>query len=412
MCVSLTFNLESATPRDSSSEATGDRTTENMPISDVGEDDDEDGAVGGVEDDSVFETEATDRAMRSTNVQRPSPRRLSCDNQEEVDDIELIFSSDDKELPQEDLVSISYYEPWHSIGQSGTPVLIGFGKLESDTERTMEPDASEHETNLSPSPIDPDKFYKAIEKSVLAHEQQQLELCMGSVDSLDIGDNKRVVTDFYGRMKSLDKDSMAKVNDENDLRRDESFDTFEMEQVSVWSFFCWLFSRMHSRLSRIFCVCFDQPVYQHMGRRWTNFNVLHETDISKIGVIEEDATGGGDKGRRNTCPNPAPYRPIIHREALGRPINQTTALRCPLAVKFARNTRTNVGGNHGRTQPDDPNAIGTKRNSSAQTEISALPEHWRSESHLITGLFTDGFYTLPSKFVPAPGANACKRPLK
>lgn len=150
--------------------------------------------------------------------------------------------------------------------------------------------------------------------------------------------------------------------------------------------------------------------------------MLHETDISKIGVIEEDATAdggsaaasGNDKGRRNTCPNPAPYRPIIHREALGRQYNQTTALRCPLAVKFARNARTNVivGNSNRSTQPNDSNMAGTKRNSAAQTEISALPEHWRSESHLITGLFTDGFYTLPSKFVPAPGASACKRPLR
>lgn len=227
-------HLESATPRDSS-EATGDRTaTENNAVSDVGDDDndeaDEDGAVGGVDDDCVFGNE-TAAATKSTNAQGPSPRRLPCENQEEVDDIELIFSSDDKELPQEDLVSISYYEPWHSIGQSGTPVLIGFGKLGSEAERTGDTDASEHEANLSPSPIDPDKFYKAIEKSVLAHEQQQLELCMGSVDSLDIGDGKRIVSDFYGRIKSLDMPT-ATVNDENDLRRDESFDTFEMEQVS------------------------------------------------------------------------------------------------------------------------------------------------------------------------------------
>lgn len=156
-----------------------------------------------------------------------------------------------------------------------------------------------------------------------------------------------------------------------------------------------------------------------MSRRWTNFNVWQETDISKIGVIEEDTgsndgSGGSDKGRRNTCPNPAPYRPIIHREALGRTINQTTALRCPLAVKFARNARTNIiGSNANRSnQSNDIDGIRSKRNTSAQTEISALPEHWRSESHLVTGLFNDGFYTLPSKFVPAPNASSCKRPLK
>lgn len=43
----------------------------------------------------------------------------SIDNDDEVDDIELILSSDDKEYPQEDLVSISYYEPWQLCGQTG-----------------------------------------------------------------------------------------------------------------------------------------------------------------------------------------------------------------------------------------------------------------------------------------------------
>lgn len=146
-----------------------------------------------------------------------------------------------------------------------------------------------------------------------------------------------------------------------------------------------------------------------MCRRWTNYNVLQETDISKIGIVEE--SGGSDKGRRNTCPNTSVYRPIIHREALGRNSN---ALRCPLAVKFARNTRSNLQTTNNNRSPQqiDSDAMRTKRNSSVQTEISALPEHWRSESHLVTGLFSNGFFTLPSKFVATPSANACKLPLK
>lgn len=154
-----------------------------------------------------------------------------------------------------------------------------------------------------------------------------------------------------------------------------------------------------------------------MGRRWTNYNVFQETDISKIGTIEE---GVPDKGRRNTCPNPTAYRPIIHREAIGRFMinnNNNTSnfmVRCPLAVKFARSARTHLATvNNNRAQPNDPNASGPKRSSAAQTEItlSALPEHWRSESHLMAGL-GNGFFTLPSKFVATPGANVCKHPLK
>lgn len=159
-----------------------------------------------------------------------------------------------------------------------------------------------------------------------------------------------------------------------------------------------------------------------MGRRWTNYNVFQETDISKIGVIEE---GVPEKGRRNTCPNPPAYRPIIHREAMGRfnannngnNNNNNTGnsiVRCPLAVKFARNARTHLSSMNNRSNPmDGDGGGGGKRSSAAQTDItlSTLPEHWRSESHLMAGI-GNGFFTLPSKFVPAPGKNTCKHPLK
>lgn len=154
-----------------------------------------------------------------------------------------------------------------------------------------------------------------------------------------------------------------------------------------------------------------------MGRRWTNYNVFQETDISKIGAIEE---GVSDKSRRNTCPNPTAYRPIIHREAMGRFLNNNNTntnnsmTRCPLAVKFARSARTHLTTmNYNRGHPIDSAASGSKRSSAAQTEItlSTLPEHWRSESHLMAGI-GNGFFTLPSKFVPQPGTNVCKHPLR
>lgn len=159
-----------------------------------------------------------------------------------------------------------------------------------------------------------------------------------------------------------------------------------------------------------------------MGRRWTNYNVFQETDISKCGTIEE---GVADKGRRNTCPNPTAYRPIIHREAIGRFLNNNnssggggggnTMVRCPLAVKFARSARTHLttmNNNRGNGMESGGEA-GSKRSSAAQTEItlSTLPEHWRSESHLMAGI-GNGFFTLPSKFVPSAGSNHCKYPLK
>lgn len=147
-----------------------------------------------------------------------------------------------------------------------------------------------------------------------------------------------------------------------------------------------------------------------MGRRWTNHNVLIETDISKCGIAEE---GVLDMGRRNTCPNPPAYRPIIHREAMAAQMNSSgqrhTSSRCPLAVKFSRNSRSHYYPNARSPRPilQDNNKgvgiLGPKRSTSVQTEISALPEHWRSESHLAGGQYCGGFYTLPSKFVPPPG---------
>lgn len=123
-----------------------------------------------------------------------------------------------------------------------------------------------------------------------------------------------------------------------------------------------------------------------------------------------------EKGRRNTCPNPGVYRPIIHREAIGRFLNNNNSsskTRCPLAVKFARSARTHLLSMNNRTQTMDSGEVGPKQNSAVQTEISLsiLPEHWRSESHLMRGLGSS-FFTLPSKFIPATGVNICKHPLK
>lgn len=151
-------------------------------------------------------------------------------------------------------------------------------------------------------------------------------------------------------------------------------------------------------------------------RGWNNYNAFVETDISKIGANDENIL---EKGRRNTCPNPPIYRPIIHREALMRHnyglshgTNSTQMMRCPLAVKFARNSRLS-NSSHRSTRPivTDPCKNGPKRSSSAQTDISALPDHWRSESHLAAGLLGSGFFTLPSKFVPPTNSNN-KYPLK
>lgn len=107
------------------------------------------------------------------------------------------------------------------------------------------------------------------------------------------------------------------------------------------------------------------------------------------------------------------YRPLIHRNALGIYLNEggrknLLTARKLSATKFAQNKSTSdhchsCGGNDEDT---------TKRSISAQTDISALPGHWRSDSHLLRGIFVNGVCTLPSNFTNLPGTDLCNHLLK
>jgi len=111
------------------------------------------------------------------------------------------------------------------------------------------------------------------------------------------------------------------------------------------------------------------------GSTWTH-SVLIETDISKCGVIDENepAAAAGAGPRRNTLPCPMPCRSLL----LG--------VKSPVhAVKFSsRNPRSN--GADMKRSPMRPILVESsrspKRESEAQTDITALPLHWKSESYL------------------------------
>ncbi|XP_066250624.1 uncharacterized protein [Euwallacea similis] len=102
-----------------------------------------------------------------------------------------------------------------------------------------------------------------------------------------------------------------------------------------------------------------------------------ETDISKCGIHEVEYIGA----RRNTCPNPIQYRPLPHREAISRGLNSR------------------------KSRPILTHSNAIRRESSAQTDISALPgSSWRSESSLANkAKLGENFTTLPSKY-PLPGS--------
>lgn len=185
-------------------------------------------------------------------------REETDDIPEEVDDIELIFSSDDnKEMIQEDLVSISEYEPWQEPGGTGTPVLTKFSTITSDD-------------------VDREAYYqkkKALKAARLRGKEGNVQFkdkSLESTDSLSFDNNNRSM-DY--KSSSLEKDSSI----ENPISRDNSIDTF------------------------------TKPLKGGgvAGKKWTNVNVLIETDISKVGIGDENII---DMGRRNTCPNPPIYR--------------------------------------------------------------------------------------------------------
>lgn len=189
------------------------------------------------------------------------PREEQEDNEnlpeDEVDDIELIFSSDDnKDVIQEDLVSLSEYEPWQEGGDAGTPILMKFSTLTSE-------DRDREAYYAQKKALKAARVAKAAELKSQAGRDKSLE----STDSLSF-DNQANVESSMDRESSID----------NTISRDASFDA-NGGQLSKAS--------------------------GALNKKWTNVNVLIETDMSKVGIGDENIL---DMGRRNTCPNPPLYR--------------------------------------------------------------------------------------------------------
>ncbi|XP_063972849.1 uncharacterized protein LOC135160340 [Diachasmimorpha longicaudata] len=127
---------------------------------------------------------------------------------------------------------------------------------------------------------------------------------------------------------------------------------------------------------------FDESSNTRLNKIWSQCSVLVETDISKCGVVEETDSGTRhNAARRNTlAAPPTAYRPIIHREAVAAGRRKSSA---PLRPVMDR-------------------SCGGRRESGAQTDISALPAQWRSESYLAHKV-AHTFTTLPSKFALPAG---------
>lgn len=189
-------------------------------------------------------------------------RKSQTENQEEVDDIELIFSSDDKDFGQEDLVSFTEYEPWQDPGGTGTPILVKFNKKNTSVERDVD-QQSKRKQKLTKQDSGAQTDMEPKFQSMESNERYSYDLKQNS-------------SEFSSKMPSLEKEGSY---EQEVLSREESFDTFE------------------------------QAVSSAIQRRWTKASILVETDISKCGIteeIKEEMLMGFP--RRNTCPNPTPYR--------------------------------------------------------------------------------------------------------
>lgn len=134
-------------------------------------------------------------------------------DQEEVDDIELIFSSDDnKDLMQEDLVSISDYEPWQAPGSSGTPVLVNFSSLPSEEQPPDEEIAN----------VTGRREIKSCSSVIEKHTRFQHE----STEDSDVVSENRYSNSF-------DQGVSLDLKEAEDIRRDESFDTFDNVSIEL-----------------------------------------------------------------------------------------------------------------------------------------------------------------------------------
>lgn len=167
---------------------------------------------------------------------------------EEVDDIELIFSADDnKDGMQDDLVSLSEYEPWNETNEDGTPVLTKFATITSDD-------------------LEREAYYERKRALKAARTKEKF--------------NSRSIESAGGRDLSFDSTNSSFDNTNNKFQsfeRDSNGSTNRPSASGSYSF-----GRRH------------QPTHKPI-----------ETDISKIGVADENMP---EMSRRNTCPNPPLYR--------------------------------------------------------------------------------------------------------
>ncbi|KAJ2945475.1 hypothetical protein O0L34_g287 [Tuta absoluta] len=310
---------------------------------------------------------------------------------EEVDDIELIFTTDEsKDMSmnlQEDLVSIreagDYWTPT-SASTHSTPVLIKFHTLDPDFQpggETVDNAENENQENSSLQGVIAESSLK-MKRVSLPSDKDIRHVAFNGKGSLDLPGR--------GILKSCDNKSesmLYKRSPNTSTRRLDSVDSLTCEYNRGLSF--------DNTKSSSFELGSSMDILHreesmdsfhknaHFGHR---FSVFAETDISKCGVSEDDLSSQLNV-RRNTCPNPFQYRPSQSR----------LFSRAPGPLKAGGGT-----GGLGRLRPVLREGAAARRESGAQTDVCALPAKWSSDGYLAYKIAIPPGPTLPTRGVGTP----------
>lgn len=178
------------------------------------------------------------------------------DQEQEVDDIELIFTTDDTKDSdfKEQLVSID-------AGESNDETAKLLQLPVSELDQSLDVSDRELEDDVFNDNLDNDNQASSSRQTSLDMKSKSSQLCNSRSDN-SINQEERSLKSYYSYQDSSFENKS--------IEKDESFDRFE-ERIRIV-----------------------------------------ETDISKVGIQDVEYTAG----RRNTCPNPLQYRPILHRYLL------------------------------------------------------------------------------------------------
>ncbi|XP_045774330.1 uncharacterized protein LOC123873517 [Maniola jurtina] len=307
-------------------------------------------------DNSVFSEGGTTPLEHRAPDEKQEQENASGNESEEVDDIELIFTTDEsKDMSnlQEDLVSIRETDQWAPASAStthSTPVLIKFHTLDPD----FQPGNEFHDTKKENR-----ENTRKISETSLRMKRVSLP---NDKEIRHVGFSEKGSLDLPGRgiLKSCDNKSdnmLYRKSPNTSTRRLDSVDSLTGEYNRGLSFDHKSSSfELGSSLDVLHREESVDSFYNktRMGHR---FSVFAETDISKCGISEDDLASNLNV-RRNTCPNPFAYRPLSR--GVPRTASKVTS----------------------RPRPVIYQGYAARRESGAQTDVSALPPRWTSDGYL------------------------------